>query len=323
MKNEYEYQEFLALRNEKLNRYDYSRSLNERLLGSTIAVWTAALSLFAIFGVIDMASLDYYQYHSFIISLECIQVILFLIPSLLSSFLFKASQANSIRIHLISDYLRHKVDNDIKTWEKMKENKNLYYFLDFKSSNEVKSCDDDKSKRDSRSILSRFWKNLGNNNDLLESRMTGELVGVHTFISWFSLIIAAFMCIIIAYSCLPLICYSDLWIIVSRIMIIGVFVCAFLTRLLCMRNNGRIARRIERLIGICSCCCIFILGMIGILGQCFPAEVIIHVIEYFLITCSVIILLLCIPNYRYQQTIVVRTINENKKKVKDYFSPFS
>ena len=105
--------EFTSLREEKLFRYQYANQLTTQLLTLTAAIWTIA---FAVFDLPNKSNM----YDSNIVIIEYFHAILFLFPAIFSSITFKQSLNNTVRLHLLSDYLRYSTPQNNKSWERMK-----------------------------------------------------------------------------------------------------------------------------------------------------------------------------------------------------------
>ncbi len=186
MKNEYCLQEYQSLRSEKLQRYAYSSQLHERLITSSIAIWTIALALFPVLENLLADSNDDNKKSLLIplVMLEIFQAFMISIPAWLSIFIFKAHQSNSIRIHLLSDYLRirAKRDNIEKTWEELKQQEGdpngLHYFYDYN--------------------LVPF----GKEKDVPDSKTVGELTRIHSIVTWVSFVFSIGLMCIISKNCL-------------------------------------------------------------------------------------------------------------------------
>lgn len=114
--------EYNALREEKLNRYDYANKLTTDLITFSTAVGGACLAMYAIYNKEnDLGG------NTTILILKYMQSLLMLAPALFATVTHKHSILNSIRINLISDYLREMSSARI-TWEKFKTDCDVQYF---------------------------------------------------------------------------------------------------------------------------------------------------------------------------------------------------
>ena len=120
--------EYEALRAEKLNRYDYSNKLFAQLLAFTSAIVGANLAMYAVYGELLKDGSHFSTDSVFIISLEFTQCLVFLLPAIFSTILFKFSLENSIRINLLSEYMRHRWPKGMVSWEQLKKDRSLSYF---------------------------------------------------------------------------------------------------------------------------------------------------------------------------------------------------
>lgn len=112
--------EYQALREEKLNRYDYANKLTTDLITFTTAVVGAALAMYAIYN-------KEFGSDNTVLILKYLQSLLMLSPALFATVTHRHSILNSIRINLISDYLRE-MSSAEKTWEKFKKEYDVQYF---------------------------------------------------------------------------------------------------------------------------------------------------------------------------------------------------
>lgn len=113
--------EYNALREEKIFRYGYSNSVNTSLFTITLAVFSVGALLFTM-------STDKFD--------ELAKIffpLFFLLPCLFARIGFYSLLRNSVRIGLLSEYMRsHLTFNDNISWEKIKKHRRINYFLDSK-----------------------------------------------------------------------------------------------------------------------------------------------------------------------------------------------
>ena len=185
--SEFVFLEYQALRAEKLQRYDYANKLFSQLITFTITVWAAALTLFTVFDeynhhTINMAEID------MVVPIEVLQVAIFLLPAIFSVIIFHYSLRNSIRICLISDYLRKSIPKicgpATPSWEEMKDytdetDTEIMTYFDF---NRI-------------SVKKGFIK------DKLPALR--ELYAIHAGISCISIAVSQILLFIISKRCLP------------------------------------------------------------------------------------------------------------------------
>lgn len=114
--------EYNALREEKIFRYGYSNSINTTLLTLTLAVFSVGGLLFT------MSSDDFWKLA------EIFFPLFFLLPSLFSCICFRYLLRNSVRIGLLSEYMRTYLyfQNDI-SWEHIKKKEKIGYFMPSKN----------------------------------------------------------------------------------------------------------------------------------------------------------------------------------------------
>ena len=145
--------EYQSLRSELLQRYDYANKLFTQLITFSTSVWAGALTLFTLivrFFDTDFTKLENANY---IVPIEMLQIALVLLPAVFSVIIFHYSLRNSIRICLISDYLRLSIHNRKqsvkKSWEHMKNKKKITYH-DF---NRIKSTKSTSMRPRERNVL--------------------------------------------------------------------------------------------------------------------------------------------------------------------------
>jgi len=110
--------EYNALREEKLFRYGYSNSVNTTLLTITLAVFSVGALMFTM------------SNNTFAELAEVFFPLFFLLPCLFARICFRSLLKNSIRIGLLSEYIRSHIPfNDDISWEKIKKEKEINYFL--------------------------------------------------------------------------------------------------------------------------------------------------------------------------------------------------
>ena len=113
--------EYNALREEKIFRYGYSNQINTTLLTITLAVFSAGI-LWVTIGEENSKILDF---ANFFIPL------FFLVPCIFAGVCFRCALRNSVRIGILSEYMRTNFEFQTKTsWEKIKQKKNINYFYD-------------------------------------------------------------------------------------------------------------------------------------------------------------------------------------------------
>ena len=110
--------EYNALREEKIFRYGYSNSVNTTLLTITLAVFSVGALMFT------MSTNMFEELAKIFFPL------FFLLPCLFARICFRSLLKNSIRIGLLSEYIRtHILFKDGISWEKIKKEKEINYFL--------------------------------------------------------------------------------------------------------------------------------------------------------------------------------------------------
>lgn len=113
--------EYNALREEKIFRYGYSNSVNTTLLTITLAVFSVGALMFTM------------SNNTFAKLAEIFFPLFFLLPCLFARICFRSLLKNSVRIGLLSEYMREylKFEKD-SSWEKIKKNHKINYFMDEK-----------------------------------------------------------------------------------------------------------------------------------------------------------------------------------------------
>ena len=110
--------EYNALREEKIFRYGYSNSVNTTLLTITLAVFSVGALMFTM------------STNAFEELAKIFFPLFFLLPCLFARICFRSLLKNSIRIGLLSEYIRSHISfKDGISWEKIKKDKEINYFL--------------------------------------------------------------------------------------------------------------------------------------------------------------------------------------------------
>ena len=110
--------EYNALRGEKIFRYGYANSVNTTLLTLTLAV-------FSVGGLLFTSSNE-----DFTGIAEIFFPLFFLIPCLFARIGFKSLVKNSVRIGLLSEYMREHLFKNENAWECIKGDDKLNYFME-------------------------------------------------------------------------------------------------------------------------------------------------------------------------------------------------
>lgn len=110
--------EYHALREEKIFRYGYSNSINTTLLTLTLAVFSVGGLMFTMNG------------NNFFELAEVFFPLFFLLPCLFSCICFRYLLRNSVRIGLLSEYIRTHLNFQNNTsWEGIKKDEEIKYFM--------------------------------------------------------------------------------------------------------------------------------------------------------------------------------------------------
>ena len=116
--------EYNALREEKIFRYGYSNQINTALLTITLTIFSIGVLWFTI----ETRNKKMLEFANYIFPL------FFLLPCFFAKICFRCSLRNSVRIGLLSEYLRnYSVFQSQSSWETIKQKKGLHYFYNEKS----------------------------------------------------------------------------------------------------------------------------------------------------------------------------------------------
>lgn len=111
--------EYYALREEKIFRYGYSNQLNTTLLTITLTIFSIGIVCFSM-DTDDPLLFEFAMYFF---------PVFFLIPCFFAKICFRYALRNSIRIGILSEYMRKHIKNQNEvSWETIKKDKELNYF---------------------------------------------------------------------------------------------------------------------------------------------------------------------------------------------------